>query len=162
MQLREPRPFTGRHMLLVTLLFFGVIIIVNVIMATIATGTFPGLVVENSYVASQNYNELMASARKQAEAGWHMELAAPRGLLEARLSDRDHPARAGLAVTALAGRPSSTQADKTIDLVADGTVYRAADALPSGQWDVDVEARSVGVLVFRELRRIYVEPGAAP
>ena len=34
-------------------------------MAFAATGTFPGLVVENSYVASQHYDELLAKARAQ-------------------------------------------------------------------------------------------------
>ncbi|CAN5333641.1 FixH family protein [soil metagenome] len=153
----DDHPFTGKHMLAVTLAFFGVIIAVNVILAVAATGTFPGLVVENSYVASQNYNELLASGRAQADAGWRMEIAAPDGKLEVSLVGRAGTISSGLAVTALAGRPSSTQSDRTFELAEKDRMYRAAGSLPPGQWDVDVEARRDGVLVFRELRRVYVE-----
>ena len=38
------------------LAFFGVIIAVNVVMATLASTSWTGLVVENSYVASQEFN----------------------------------------------------------------------------------------------------------
>ena len=65
-RLDDQHPFTGRHMLAVVCTFFGVVIAVNVVMAIAATGTFPGLVVANSYVASQGYNELLAAARAQA------------------------------------------------------------------------------------------------
>jgi len=42
------KPFTGRHMLAVLVGFFGVVIAVNFIMASYATSTFGGVVVENS------------------------------------------------------------------------------------------------------------------
>ena len=45
------RPFTGRHMAAIMVAFFGVVIAVNVYMARLATSTFTGVVVENSYVA---------------------------------------------------------------------------------------------------------------
>jgi nitrogen fixation protein FixH len=158
---RPARPFTGWHMLAVVLGFFGVIIGVNIVMAMVAVGSFPGLVVENSYVASQNYNELLASGRSQTAAGWRLELTTPRGVLEATLADRDRPHRGGLTVTALVGRPSSTQADRVLDLTETGQLYRAPEPLPPGQWDVDVEARREGELVFRELRRVFVRPTEA-
>lgn len=154
----DAHPFTGKHMLAVILAFFGVIIAVNVVMAIAATGTFPGLVVANSYVASQNYNDLLASGRAQADAGWRMEIAAPDGRLEVSLAGRAGTFSSGLAVTALAGRPSSVQSDRNIALAEREQKYRAAGILPPGQWDIDVEARRDGVLVFRELRRVYVEP----
>ena len=152
----DAHPFTGGHMLAVTLGFFGVIIAVNIVMAVAATGTFPGLVVANSYVASQNYNELLASGRAQAEAGWRMTVAAPGGMLEVGLRGRDATFRGDLSVDALVGRPSSTQADRTLHLAEKGESYRASEALPAGQWDVDIEAHRDGVLVFRELRRVFV------
>jgi nitrogen fixation protein FixH len=160
-RLDDAHPFTGRHMLAVVLAFFGVVIAVNFVMAFAATGTFPGLVVENSYVASQEYNGLLAKARQQAEAGWRMDMTAPRGVIDVRLAGHDGNAARGLSVTAFAARPSSTHDDRMIVLPATGDAYRAAEALPAGQWEVDVEARRDGDIVFRELRRIFVMPDKA-
>ena len=50
------RELTGRHVLVITLCAFGTIIAVNVFMAVMAVGTFPGLEVKNSYVASQTFD----------------------------------------------------------------------------------------------------------
>ncbi len=62
--------FTGRHMAAIMFAFFGVVIAVNVTMATFATRTFGGTVVDNSYVASQKYNGWLAEARRQERLGW--------------------------------------------------------------------------------------------
>ena len=152
--------FTGWHMLAVTCLFFGTIIGVNLVLVFAATGTFPGLVVKNSYVASQHYNELLAADRAQSEAGWRMELEAPGGVLNFRLADREGVVERRLTATAIAGRPSSTRDDRTIDLIESPAGYRAAEALPAGQWDIDVEARRSGEVVFRARKRFFVKPGA--
>jgi nitrogen fixation protein FixH len=157
LRLDDDHPFTGRHMLVVVLLFFGTIIAVNIAMVVAATGTFPGLVVQNSYVASQNYNELLESARIQNDAGWQAELAAPDGVITFKLADRDGVARQRLQVTALAGRPSSTQEDRVIELVEEAGRYTAEEALPAGLWDVDVEAKRDDELIFREQRRLHVK-----
>jgi nitrogen fixation protein FixH len=157
LRLDDDHPFTGRHMLLVVLLFFGTIIAVNIAMVVAATGTFPGLVVKNSYVASQHYNELLESARIQNEAGWQVELAAPDGVITFRLADREGVARQRLRVTALAGRPSSTLEDRVIDLVEGPGGYVAAEGLPAGLWDVDIEAKRGDELIFREQRRLHVK-----
>jgi nitrogen fixation protein FixH len=146
-------------MLAVVFLFFGVIIAVNVVLAVAASGTFPGLVVRNSYVASQGYNQLLTSARVQTEAGWRLELEAADGLLNVRLANRDGRVEHYLVVTALAGRPSSSREDRTIEFSDGADGYRAAEALSPGLWEIDVEARRGGELVFRETRRAYVRPG---
>ncbi|TIS18850.1 MAG: cytochrome oxidase, partial [Mesorhizobium sp.] len=53
---QKPREFTGRHMLISILAFFAVVIGVNLTMATFAHRSWTGLVVENTYVASQQFN----------------------------------------------------------------------------------------------------------
>ena len=57
--------FSGRHMLLTMLAFFGVIIGVNLTMAWFARSSWTGLVVENSYVASQEFNAKMEARIKE-------------------------------------------------------------------------------------------------
>ena len=64
--------FTGRHMWLLALSFFGVIITVNVVMATLAIRSWTGLAVDNSYVASQEFEEKRLAHEKQRAAGWRV------------------------------------------------------------------------------------------
>ena len=51
--------FTGRHMAIIMVAFFGVIIAVNLTMATLASRSWTGLVVKNSYVESQKFNSVL-------------------------------------------------------------------------------------------------------
>src|SRR3546814_19411645 len=62
---RARRPFTGRHAAMILIAFFGVVISVNIVMASFALSTFGGTVVDNSYVASQHSNEWLATADAQ-------------------------------------------------------------------------------------------------
>jgi nitrogen fixation protein FixH len=158
-RLDDDHPFTGRHMLAVVLLFFGTIVGVNMVMVISATGTFPGLVVRNSYVASQAFNKTLAEAKVQAEAGWRMALDVDDGAIAVRLLDRDGAPLRRLAVTAAAGRPSTTGEDRSFVLVEDGDAYRAAEALPPGVWDVAIEAHADGARIFGARERIQVGGG---
>ena len=65
------RPFTGRHMAAIMIAFFGVVITVNVVMARFASSTFGGVVVDNSYVASQHFNRWLDEASAERQLGWH-------------------------------------------------------------------------------------------
>ena len=64
------RGFTGRHMTAILVVFFGVVIAVNFTMARYARATFGGLVVENSYVASQEFNQWLDEAEAGDALGW--------------------------------------------------------------------------------------------
>ncbi|MFZ4382234.1 MAG: FixH family protein, partial [Sandarakinorhabdus sp.] len=66
----QARPFTGRSFAIIIVGFFGVVVAVNITMARLASGTFGGTVVDNSYVASQKYNGWLAQARAQDRLGW--------------------------------------------------------------------------------------------
>ena len=72
---KQPFRFTGRHMALSMVAFFSVIIAVNLFMATLASSSWTGLVVKNSYVASQQFNVDLAKAREQAKRGWSSQIA---------------------------------------------------------------------------------------
>lgn len=62
--------FTGRHMAAVLVVGFGIVAAVNFTMASFATGGFHGVVVENSYIASQKYNDWLAEAEAARALGW--------------------------------------------------------------------------------------------
>ncbi|MFC3226654.1 FixH family protein [Marinibaculum pumilum] len=51
----EARPLTGRRVLFYMLAFFGLIILVNGVMATVASRSFRGTVAENGYVESLRF-----------------------------------------------------------------------------------------------------------
>ena len=72
--LQDQPKFTGKHMLIVMLCFFGVIITVNLTMATLATKSWTGLVVKNGYIASQYFNENKKAHEELVAAGWRSEL----------------------------------------------------------------------------------------
>ena len=110
--------FTGRHMAAILIAFFGVVMTVNFIMARFALSTFGGTVVDNSYVASQSFNEWLAESRAQKALGWTVTVtSAPddRAIVDARDAggrafvradvgvDRSVERDAGLRMRTLAG-----------------------------------------------------------
>lgn len=66
------KEFTGKHMLAVFIVGFGIVIAVNLFMAWRAVGGFHGVVVENSYVASQNFNQWLDKAAQSRALGWEV------------------------------------------------------------------------------------------
>lgn len=64
--------FTGKHMAAVFVGGFGVVIAVNLFMAYRAVDGFHGTVVDNSYVASQNYNDWLSKAEASKALGWQV------------------------------------------------------------------------------------------
>lgn len=154
----EQNPLTGWHVLAIVCAFFGTIIGVNVVLAVVASGTFPGLVVENSYVASQHYDDLLAAAREQQKGGWRGELSSSSGVLRFSLSKQGGAPLRDLKVVAHVGRPSTTREDRFLHLTPalDGS-YVAGDPLGSGLWEVDIQAERGSKILFRNTQEIFVK-----
>ena len=133
------KEFTGWHMAGVMVLFFGTIIGVNFTMAYFATSTWTGLVVQNSYVESQRFNEVTAEKKRQAALGWSTQIAYEGGVLAAELTDKDGAAIPDAIVLAKIGHPVQQRDDQTVTLVATGGAHYAGDVdLRPGLWDVDL------------------------
>ncbi|MBK8456098.1 MAG: FixH family protein [Phyllobacteriaceae bacterium] len=79
MNVQASREFTGKHLLFILVAFFGVIFAVNFTMAWLANSTWTGLVVPNSYIASQEFNGKAADAATQIARGWKYDLAVSGG-----------------------------------------------------------------------------------
>jgi nitrogen fixation protein FixH len=145
------RPFTGRHMLAIMIGFFGVVIAVNFTMATLAEETFGGTVVDNSYVASQQFNSWLAAARAQERLGWHAEpgLDSRRRVVVA-VQGGSRPL-IGAQVEAVASHPVGAAPDIALAFRPDGAGHYVALApLPAGRWLVQFTIKSGG----REMRLI--------
>ena len=126
-------PFTGRHAAAIFVGFFGVVIAVNFTMARLASSTFGGVVVENSYVASQKYNGWLEAAREQERLGWTAQVArrADGRLAVTMAGTGDLP----LTLEATARHPLGRQPDQALSFAADGAGgFVSREALPAGRW----------------------------
>lgn len=136
-----PGTFTGTHMLLLALGFFGVIIAVNVGMAVVSQTSWTGLVVENSYVASQEFETRRLAHLKQQEAGWTSSFAVRNGQAVLTLVDGSgKPVDLG-TVTVKINRPVGGHSDQVLTLAQgpDGT-WTAPISLDTGIWEALVDA----------------------
>jgi nitrogen fixation protein FixH len=132
--------FTGRHMLAIMVGFFGLVIAVNFTMARLASDTFGGSVVANSYVASQKFNGWLQAARDQKALGWTPQLAldADRRVV----LTMNGP---GFAAAGTAHHPLGRAADVPLEFVpaADNRLHSAV-ALPGGRWQIRAVIRRDG------------------
>ena len=129
------KELTGRHVLLIVILAFGTIIAANLTMLFAATGTFPGLVVGNSYVASQGWD---ARAEAQRALGWSAEIRREEGGIRIELADRDGNPVTPDALNVSVGRPTMAGLDQTFVATADGGAYFVPVELAAGRWLVEV------------------------
>lgn len=144
------RRFTGRHMLIVMVAFFGTVIAVNVTMAMFATRTFGGTVVDNSYVASQKFNGWLKEARDQDALGWSLGLTMGEDRRPTIAAAAGETPLVGAVVTATAKHPVGRAPDiaLTFTEVAPGQ-FRAMQPLPAGRWNIHMEAARDGAVLRR-------------
>lgn len=148
------RELTGPKVLAITVSAFAVIIGVNVLLAVKAVGTFPGLEVPNSYVASQTFD---ADRAAQQALGWSLAHDYRDGRL--MFSFRD---AAGLPVrvsdlSVLVGRATEAAEDQTPDFTfADGD-YVADVTLGEGKWMILLEAHADDGTRFRQRLDLFVK-----
>lgn len=156
----QVREFTGRHMLMIMLAFFGVIIAVNVVMARFAVTSWTGLVVENSYVASQQFNEKMVAVRTQNDLGWVPKLDIAAGKITLTLIDRiGNPVRM-TGGKATFQHPTFEAADWSASLQPSGKgQLSASSAVSPGVWVVNIEIDCGLAVPYRHSERILVKDG---
>lgn len=159
---RDTFRFTGRHMLAVMLAFFGVIIAVNATLAFVANSSWTGFVVQNSYIASQEFNRKVEEGRRQAALGWRSELTIADGTLRFALADGEGRAVALAGGSAAFRRPASDAQDLTITLAPQGGgVLEGVAAKGDGVWIVEVLADAGLDADYREVRRVQVSGGSS-
>ncbi|MDQ1899032.1 FixH family protein [Paracoccus sp. WLY502] len=142
------RELTGRHVLFITLSAFGVIIAVNLVMAFLAVGSFPGLEVKNSYVASQQFDRDRAA---QQSLGWTARASQEGTQIAIEIVDAKgaHPVLRDFSATI--GRPTHKRDDVTPQFEqAGGGIFRAPLVLEPGAWNIDVQAVAPDGTPFRQ------------
>lgn len=136
------KAFTGKHMAAVFVGGFGIVIAVNLFMASHAVGSFHGTVVDNSYVASQKYNGWLAQAAASEALGWQ---AVPRRREDGRVVVETLAVPAGAQMTALAERPLGARDKAALTFTDEGLGrWVSHEALAPGRWQVRIAIRAQG------------------
>jgi nitrogen fixation protein FixH len=132
-------------MLAIMLAFFGVVVSVNLLMATLASRTFGGTVVDNSYVASQRFNGWLAEGKAQERLGWTTRLSLDDARRVGVGVGEGDVALVGAEIEAVARHPLGRAPDIALGFGPDGSGgYVSRTALPAGRWLVHLEIRHAG------------------
>ncbi len=149
--------FTGWHMIGVMFLFFGTIISVNMTLAYFAASSWTGLVVKNSYVESQRFNEVTAERQRSVELGWKSKLDYNDGVLSLSLLKADGTPADASGISAMIGRPAFARDDRKVEFEAAGAgVYKARTQLNAGVWQVELAAIAGDRTAFQHKMRFTV------
>lgn len=135
-------PFTGKRVAAIFVAGFGIVIAVNLTMATMAVESFHGTVVDNSYVASQNYNGWLKRAASSKALGWQ---AIPRRRADGRVVIETRKVPANAVVTATAERPLGKREKTALTFSTFGEgVWVSEQKLAPGRWQLRIGIRSGG------------------
>lgn len=134
------KTFTGKRMAAILVGGFGIVIAVNVGMATMAVESFHGTVVDNSYVASQQYNGWLKQAAASQVLGWQ---AVPQRRADGRVVIETLAVPAGAVITATAERPLGKRNDTPLTFNDQGQGrWVSAQTLAPGRWQVRLAIRA--------------------
>ncbi|MEO9129609.1 MAG: FixH family protein [Sphingomonas sp.] len=136
------RTFTGWHMTGIVVGLFGVVIAVNLLMASYAIETFGGTVVDNSYVASQEFNTWLAEARVQRKLGWNVDATVGPGRVVVVTAIAPGGPLSGASVTVRATHPLGRMPERDLAFRSVGNGrFVATQALPAGRWLLRIDIR---------------------
>lgn len=143
----------GWHVLAGFVAAFGVIITVNLVMATQAIRTFPGLEVKNSYVASQEFD-----IRRDAQEalGWTVYADWQDGEVHLSITDADGPVRVK-DLHAIVGRATQIRDDVEPVFAFNGDRYVAPLDLGAGNWNIRMTAIAEDGTEFRQRVILHVK-----
>jgi nitrogen fixation protein FixH len=147
MSTAQPREFTGRHVALIFVAAFGVIIAVNLVLAYNAIRTFPGLEVKNSYVASQQFD---VRRNAQQSLGWDVAATATNGNVVLSILNAAGEPVTVRSLEAILGRATHVQDDVTLAFVFDGQNYVAPLNLGAGNWNIRMVAQAEDGTQFQQ------------
>lgn len=146
---------TGRKVLLIAFCAFLVMLAPNIVLSVAAVRTFSGLVVPNSYVASQEFDRTRAA---QVALGWTIDLTHEDDVVRLTFTDGAghpvHPPQVALMV----GRTTTTRNDVTPELRPTPSGYAAALPLGPGRWRAEVTATAEDGTAFHQSRFLFVKP----
>ncbi len=147
--------FTGYHMIASIVAFFAVIMFANFTMAWLASSSWTGLVVKNSYVASQQFNERLEAAREQQARGWISTFTYDNATAKLALVDAQGRPISFEKLTVKFFRPVSQDKDTQLVMLSgnDG-IFQTSHELAPGVWLFTIDG--VGDALYRMEGRLVV------
>ena len=159
----KPRELTGRAVLLWLIGFFGLVFVVNGIMANAAISTFGGVETQSSYKAGQNFEHEVALARAQDALHWKVDgkLNLDRvgeAILDMTVRDKEGRPVGGLTADARLWHPADSRLDHVIAMskTAPGSFHGEAHA-HSGRWELIVDFYRGHERMFRSRSEIVLK-----
>ncbi|HVZ54468.1 MAG TPA: FixH family protein [Pseudolabrys sp.] len=151
---------TGWMVLLWLVGFFGVVFVVNGIMAKAAISTFGGVETQSSYKAGQMFEQEVAKAERQDAQHWQIDgkLARDRAgeaVLDIVAHDEKGAPLTGLKAVARLAHPADERLDRVFELarIGSGEFHGQIDAKP-GQWELLIDLYRGEHRVFRSRNRV--------
>lgn len=145
---------TGRMVLAGFVAAFAIIISVNLALAYYAVSSFPGLEVDNSYVASQTFD---ARKAEQEALGWTVRADAEGDEVRLSIRGRDGaPVQVG-KLNAVLGRATHIADDMAPEFIFDGQDYVAHATLGPGNWNIRMTADSIDGHKFQQRVVLHVK-----
>ncbi|MCC5992781.1 MAG: FixH family protein [Rhodobacteraceae bacterium] len=138
---------TGPKVLIIAVSAFGIILTANLTLAFNAVSTFPGLEVDNSFVASQNFNEELA---EQLALGWDVKASHEDGELKLAITDRQGQPVQVAHLDAILGAATHVRDDQAPDFRFKGDAYRARVDIGPGNWNIRMHAVAADGTEFRQ------------
>lgn len=135
-------PLTGKRVAAIFAGGFGIVIAVNLTMATMAVESFHGTVVDNSYVASQSYNGWLKQAAASKALGWQ---AIARRREDGRILLETPGVPADAQVSATAERPLGMREETPLTFrAAEDGGWISNETLAPGRWRMRTAIRAGG------------------
>lgn len=139
---KSTKPVIGWHMTIIFGAFFGVVGAVNFNMARLAIQGFGGTVVDNSYVASQHYNDWLDKAKAQDALGWEEQITIDEARHVTVSIKADDTMLAELRAVGKVVRPIGQREEISLDFqLLDSGILRSTAALPAGRWRAELTIR---------------------
>ncbi|WP_342078235.1 FixH family protein [Yoonia sp. SS1-5] len=136
----------GWHVFTGFSLAFGLIIAVNLTLAFNAVRTFPGLEVQNSYVASQAFD---ADRQAQLALDWTVAATLEGDMLVLRIIQDGKPIAPQIDA-AVFGRATNVAQDQIPVFTFDGTAMTAPVVAGEGNWNLRIKARAADGTLFQQ------------
>jgi nitrogen fixation protein FixH len=149
------KTLTGQKVLGIAIAVFLVILTPNLILAWYAVTTFSGLIVPNSYIASQQFND---RTRAQEALGWNLDLEHDRDAILVAFTDEDGNTVRPASLTVTVGRPTTDAQDQALELTPTRAGYIGTLALDPGNWLVLVSAADEAGTPWKQRHTLYVSP----
>jgi nitrogen fixation protein FixH len=157
------KELTGKHVLIIFLVFFGVIFAVNGFMIYKSQSTWNGLETEDAYRKGLKYNQQLSELHEQNERGWIMDVKReelPGDIMRFTAMPKDHNQQTLtlLDLSLELKRPTHEGMDRVFPLkeTALGVYTGETQALPKGKWYLLVTARRKDEILYRSRNELYL------